>query len=284
MADRPSVDLHLHSSVSDGTDSPTDLIGKAHAAGAKVIALVDHDILDGIAEARAAVAATDIELITGAELSVQHGAQKMHMLVYFLEPNEGPLQNKLAWLRRGRDERNLRIVEKLNELGYPITIDEVLEKAAGASVGRPHVADALVERGYFEIRDDAFPGLLGDGGMAYIERERLTALDAVTLARASGAVPVIAHPKTMCLQADDYARLFRELTDAGLGGIEAHHPTHPLELRESLTHTAHSLGIAATGGSDYHGAGKRDYEIVIGTGDLDVPWSAVEELHDQLGR
>jgi predicted metal-dependent phosphoesterase TrpH len=284
LAERRSVDLHLHSSISDGTDSPTDLVGKADAAGAKVIALVDHDILDGIDEARAAATGTDLELITGTELSVHHGGQKMHMLIYFLEPTPGPLQDRLGWLRRGRDERNRRIVDKLNELGYPITIDDVLDKAAGASVGRPHIGDALVEKGFFEIRDDAFPGLLGDGGVAYVERERLTALDAVSLARESGAVPVIAHPKTMCLQADDYGRLFRELTDAGLGGIEAHHPTHPLELRESLTDTAHRLGIAATGGSDYHGLGKRDYEIVIGTGDLNVPWSSVEELYEQLDR
>lgn len=284
MADRGLVDLHLHSSVSDGTDSPTELVEKAAEANVNVMALVDHDILAGIDEASEAAAAVGIDLISGTELSVQHGPQKMHMLVYFLEPTAGPLQNKLAWLRKGRNERNDLIVERLNELGYPISVEDVLRHAAGASVGRPHIGDALVERGFFKIRDDAFPGLLGDGGAAYIERERLTAIDAIKLARESGAVPVIAHPHTMCLQADDYAALFTELTDAGLGGIEAHHPAHSPELRLSLAETARKLGIAATGGSDYHGEGKRDYSIATGTGDLAVPWSAVEELHQQRQR
>jgi predicted metal-dependent phosphoesterase TrpH len=278
------VDLHLHSSVSDGTDSPTELVAEAASANVSVMALVDHDILDGIEVARHAAELVGIDLIAGTELSVQHGPQKMHMLVYFLEPVNGPLQDRLAWLRRGRAERNSLIVERLNELGYPISIDDVLRHAAGASVGRPHIADALVEAGFFEIRDDAFDEVLGDGGTAYVERERLTAVAAITLARESEAVPVIAHPNTMSLRANEYSRLFHELTDAGLGGIEAHHPAHPPELRASLTETAHKLGIAATGGSDYHGAGKRDYSIATGTGDLAVPWSAVEELHEQRER
>jgi predicted metal-dependent phosphoesterase TrpH len=245
------VDLHLHSSVSDGTDSPTELVAEAASANVSVMALVDHDILDGIEVARHAAELVGIDLIAGTELSVQHGPQKMHMLVYFLEPVNGPLQDRLAWLR---------------------------------PVGRPHIADALVEAGFFEIRDDAFDEVLGDGGTAYVERERLTAVAAITLARESEAVPVIAHPNTMSLRANEYSRLFHELTDAGLGGIEAHHPAHPPELRASLTETAHKLGIAATGGSDYHGAGKRDYSIATGTGDLAVPWSAVEELHEQRER
>ena len=153
--------------------------------------------------------------------------------------------------------------------------------AGGPSVGRPHIADALVEKGYIESRDEAFTELLHDGGAAYVERARLTAADAIRLARAVQAVPVIAHPVTMNLTREGYASTFIELTDLGLGGIEAHHPMHDLALRAHLTDLAAQLGIAATGGSDYHGATKRAYRVGVGKGDLHVPESAVEELYEQ---
>ncbi len=278
------TDLHLHSSASDGADAPGNLVELAAEAGASTIALVDHDTLAGIPEASQAAARSGIELIPGIELSVSHNTRKIHMLVYFLEPGPGPLQNQLAWLREGRSDRNELIVERLNDLGYQVTIDDVLRQAAGASVGRPHIADALIERGYFSHRDEVFNGLLSDGGAAYVERERLTAIRAIGLARESGAVPVIAHPLTIGYSSDEADAGFAELADAGLGGIEAHHPMHDISLREHLTAVAHALGLAATGGSDYHGATKKQYRIGVGTGDLTVPGAAVEELRAQRDR
>jgi predicted metal-dependent phosphoesterase TrpH len=278
------VDLHLHSNASDGVDSPTRLVELAAEAGVVTMALMDHDTLAGIAEARDAAHSHDIELIAGTELSVDHRGTKMHMLVYFLEPGGGPLQDKLEWLRDERSLRNTQIIKNLNELGYEISIDDVLRHAKGPSVGRPHIADALVESGIFKTRNDAFADLLNDGGAGYAERSRLEAIEAVELARASGAVPVIAHPATIGYNRIEYAEAFRTLTDAGLGGIEAHHSLHDIALRERLTETAHQLGIAATGGSDFHGDSKREYRIGVGTGDLRVPPSAVDELRAQLGR
>ena len=248
------------------------------------VALTDHDTLGGVDRAGRSAEDLGIGFIPGVELSVDHDRTKIHMLVYFLEPDHGPLQSRLLALRDGRDARNSQIVEKLNRLGYEITLDDVHQHAKGPSVGRPHIADVLVHKGYIASRDEGFADLLRDGGAAYVERTRLSAADAIVLSRESGAVPVIAHPTTMGLTRDGFAATFRALTDMGLGGIEAHHPMHDLELRIHITELAAKLGIAATGGSDYHGATKRSYRVGVGNGDLRVPESAVDQLHAQRDR
>ena len=194
------------------------------------------------------------------------------------------LEDRLQELRHGRDARNIEIVERLRDIGYAITLDDVQRHAAGPSVGRPHIADALIEKGYFPHRDAAFEDLLRDGGRAYVSRIRLGAIEAIELVRSRGGVPVIAHPQTIGATAAEYDRVFRDLRDAGLGGIEAHHPMHDPAVRGHLVDVAHSLGIAATGGSDYHGSGKRPYALGVGSGDLRVPASALGELQDQRSR
>lgn len=250
----------------------------AAAAHLTHVALTDHDTLDGVIQARRAAEEYGIEFIPGVELSVDHRGTKIHMLVYFLEPVEGPLQARLSQLRAGRDKRNEVIVERLASLGYEITMSDVKEQAAGPSIGRPHIADALIAKGYVASRDEAFADLLRDGGQAYVERTRLTALDAIRLSRESGAVPVIAHPVTMGLTRDEYRSVFVELTDAGLGGIETRHPMHDPDLVERLIEITATLGIAATGGSDFHGTTKRKYRIGETHDGAVVPTSAVDQL------
>lgn len=276
-----AVDLHLHSSVSDGIDEPTDLVALAASARLEAIALTDHDTLDGIPAAEEAARRLGIRFIPGVELSVDHGPHKLHLLVYFTAPGAGPLNDRLGELLAGRHRRNEVILERLGDLGYDVTMEDVFSHARGPSVGRPHIADALVEAGYFPSRDAVFEHLLHDGGPAYVERDRLGAVEAIGLAREQGGVPVIAHPVTIGTSAEESATLFRDLTIAGLGGIEAHHPRHPVPLRHHLADIAASLGIAATGGSDYHGTGKRDYRIGTGSGDLFVPASVIDELEAQ---
>ncbi len=283
-ADPLPVDLHLHSNTSDGVDTPEQVMELAADARLSHVSLTDHDTLAGVDRARIAAERRGLGFIPGVELSVDHDKTKIHMLVYFLEPGDGPLQSRLAELLEGRDSRNIEIIENLNNLGYGITLEDVQRHAEGPSVGRPHIADALVEKGYMTSRDEAFTDLLHDGGAAYVERKRLTAAEAIRLARAGGAVPVIAHPVTMGLSREGYAKAFHQLTDLGLGGIEAHHPMHDLDLRSHLAETAATLGIAATGGSDYHGATKRAYRVGVGKGDLRVPESAVEQLYEQRNR
>ncbi|MGI9584328.1 MAG: PHP domain-containing protein [Acidimicrobiia bacterium] len=279
-----AVDLHLHSTASDGADAPDELMRLAREAGATTVALTDHDTFAGISEASAAASDLGLGFIPGVELSVDHRGHKMHMLVYFVDDSSLELRARLDELRDGRTKRNDLIIEKLNNLGYAVTIEDVRRHAKGPSVGRPHIADALIEKGYIETRDEAFVDLLQDGGAVYVERTRLTAEDAIGIARREGGVPVIAHPATITATSEEYSELFSELTDIGLGGIEAHHSMHTIALRNHLTDVAGELGIAATGGSDYHGASKREYRIATGVGDLRVPDQALSDLDVQRAR
>lgn len=276
-----AVDLHVHSSASDGTDAPERVVAEAAALGLTALALTDHDTLSGVSAARAAAARFPIELIPGVELSVDHDGVKIHMLAYFLEPRSGPLQDRLEDLRTGRATRNTRIVERLNELGYPITMDDVVRQAAGDAIGRPHIADALVATGAIQDRSSAFVDLLGDGGSAYVERERLTAVDAIELTSQSGGVTSIAHPLTIRADASTLRTTFEDLRDVGLAGIEVHYPEHPPPIKAQLMAVASDLGLVATGGSDYHGSGKPGLRIGSGRGDLVVPDSVLEELHQR---
>ncbi|MEN8234801.1 MAG: PHP domain-containing protein [Actinomycetota bacterium] len=276
-----AVDLHLHSSASDGTDAPEIIVRKAAALSLTAIALTDHDTLSGIPAAQEEAQRRDIELVPGVELSVDHGGVKIHMLAYFIEPEPGPLQDRLEALRSGRSVRNYEIVRRLNSLGYEISIDDVTAQAKGDAVGRPHIADALTANGAVVDRAEAFRELLGDGRPAYVERDRLTATQAIELTAASGGVTSIAHPLTINPEDSTLRSLFTGLRDVGLGGIEAYYSEHPPHIRTQLAEIATDLGLVATGGSDYHGSGKPHLQIGVGKGDLVVPDHALEELRSR---
>ena len=273
-----AVDLHLHSLFSDGSDSPTEIVAAAAKLGLTGIALTDHDILDGIPEAAAAAAKHDLRFIGGTELSVLWRDQSMHMLVYFLDPIPGPLQNRLSELRESRQGRNVEIVARLQKLGLDITFAEVRAEAGTGVVGRPHFAGVLIEKGYVATVPEAFDRYLATGRPAYVPRMRLTAAEAITLSRESRAVPVIAHPHTLNLRAEDFATGFRELVALGLGGIEAYYGEYTPEMRSRIAAICDELGIVATGGSDYHGKYKPHLAIGTGKGDLRVPDAALEQL------
>ncbi len=279
-----SVDLHLHSTISDGSESPADIVELAVAAGLSAIALTDHDILDGIPEARAAAEMRDLLFIPGTELSVDWGGAAMHMLMYFLEPGRGPLQDRLLAVREGRSIRNVAIIAALQSHGIDITLEEVAAVAGEGSTGRPHIARVLIEKEVVGSMPEAFDTWLATGRPGYVSRVRLDAFEAIDLARQSGAVPVIAHPHTLGLGADEYAGAFIDLTTAGLGGIEAYYTEYSQDLREHLAGICDDLGIAATGGSDFHGTYKPDIQVGIGLGDLLVPDDSIQQLVAQTGR
>ncbi len=278
------VDLHLHSTCSDGTDSPETVVRLAAVAGLDALALTDHDTLAGIAAATDAAARLGIRLIPGTELSVNWPTGTMHMLVYFLEPGPGPLQDRLQGLVEARTVRNQRILERLGDHGIDIAHDDVLAEAGGDVVGRPHIAALLVRRGHAAGMAEAFDRWLGTGRPAYVSRERLDAREAIELARASGALPVIAHPHTLGLSAGDFRRAFEELAASGLAGIEAHYAEYDQDMREHLAGICSTLGLVATGGSDYHGRYKAGLRVGVGRGDLRVPDEAVEALDAARGR
>lgn len=273
-----AVDLHLHSTCSDGSDTPTEIVTGAVAAGLTGIALTDHDTLQGIAEASALAASHHLRFIAGTELSVSWREQSMHLLVYFLDPAGGPLQDRMAELRRSREGRNDQIAEKLQTLGLDISIEEVRLEAGGDIVGRPHFAGVMIEKGYVETVPEAFDRYLAAGRPAYTPRHRLTAEEAISLARESGAVAVIAHPHTLNLSADEFAAGFQQLASHGLGGIEAYYGEYSPAMRSRIAEICTDLGIVATGGSDYHGKYKPHLSIGTGKGDLSVPDSAFDQL------
>jgi 3',5'-nucleoside bisphosphate phosphatase len=275
------IDLHTHSTVSDGSDSPEELVDLAVKAGLSALALTDHDRQDGIGPARARAGELGIELVAGTEISCQHSAT-MHLLVYFLEPGEGPLQDELVRLQAARDIRNERLLARLAELGLPVSSEELGEEAGGRGAGRPHVAAILVRKGLAHSVQDAFDRYLAKGQPAYVEKERLSAPVAITLALQSGALPVLAHPLSMGLSQHEFEATLGELAGAGLVGLEAIYGRYGKDERASLAVMAARAGLAITGGSDYHGTYKPDLSIGTGLGDLHVPSGALEALRDRL--
>ena len=275
------IDLHAHSTASDGSDSPTEVVRLAAAAGLEALALTDHDTLEHIAEARHAAAAADVRLVPGCEISCELGGRapgSLHLLVYFVEDEPGPLQDRLVSLQEARSSRNVKIVAAIREHGMDVTLDEVLEEAGGGSVGRPHLAAVMMRKGYVSSIQEAFDLWLADGRPAYMERDRLDVAEAITLARASGGVTSVAHPFSLELQGDELDAFVRELADIGLDALECEYGRYSVEERAGLHAVAARNGIVATGGSDYHGTYKPDLSVGTGTGDLRVPDSLLDGL------
>lgn len=282
------IDLHTHSTESDGSERPGRIPEMAAAAGCTAVALTDHDSLGGLAEARAAADRAGIRLVPGCEVSCRKPPPapgrpavggSVHVLVYFVEPGEGPLQDELVNLRRDRAERNARLRARLAELGVPVDYEAMVAEAGGeAGLGRPHFARALVKAGAAADIDDAFDTYLADGRAAYVPKSRLSPAEVARLAVASGGIAVLAHPLTLGLDPSSLEQLVGELAEAGLGGIEAIYGRYTTDERRALRRMAKRQGLVATGGSDYHGSFKPDLEVGTGMGDLDVPDSALEEL------
>jgi predicted metal-dependent phosphoesterase TrpH len=274
-----AIDLHTHSTISDGSLTPTELIELAAGIGLEAVALTDHDTLDGIAEASHAAQRAGVELIPGVELSLEWDRGGMHLIVLWLEPRTGPLQDRLAELQDARNGRNARIVDRLNELGLDITLSEVEVEAGQGSVGRPHFAAVMVRKGFVTDIRAAFDEYLANGRPAYMSRRRLSPEEAIELARRSGGVPILAHAHTLGLdnQAEVEA-MMRRLSNAGLVGIECHYGSYDVDEREGYVRMARRFGLLPSGGSDFHGTYKT--EVALGTGSvgLGVPPSILEPL------
>lgn len=273
------IDLHTHSTASDGSFTPTELVQLAALQGLEAIALTDHDTLEGIPEAHAAATAEGIELIPGIELSLDWDRGGMHMLVLWLTPGSGPLQDRLAGLQEARNDRNGRIVERLNELGLEITLDEVETEAGEGTVGRPHIAAVMVRRGHVATITQAFDEYLANGRPAYMPRRRLGPEEAIDLARRSGGVPILAHAHTLGLDnRDEVEAMMRRLADAGMVGIECHYGSYDAEERAGYVKMAARFGLLPAGGSDFHGTYKTDVSLGTGSAGLSVPTEILEPL------
>jgi predicted metal-dependent phosphoesterase TrpH len=244
------ADFHMHSTASDGVLTPTELIDLAANQGVQLLVLSDHDSLEGIEEAQVAVARHEgMKLIPGVELSTDLPGTEVHVLGYFIDPHDARLQERLAQFRADRLDRGRRMVDRLNELGLAITWDRVREIAGDASVGRPHVAQAMLEKGYVQTIEEAFVKWIGRNGPAYADRVKLTPAEAVRFIVEAGGLAVFAHPH----YTNDPESILADMLAAGLGGIEVYYRDLEEPQVAELAGMAERHGLIATGGSDYHG-------------------------------
>jgi predicted metal-dependent phosphoesterase TrpH len=251
------IDLHTHSNVSDGTDSPSELINKALSQGLKVLALTDHDSTGGWTEAITALR-PGMDLVLGSEISCQaEGGFSVHMLGLLFDGENQPLQDSMAKVRDNRVGRMERIIAKLNGAGINITMEEVLlELSDGATLGRPHLADALIKKGVAKNREEVFAELLHNNSKFYIPHYSPSPEDVIKMVKDAGGVAVIAHPFASLRGRTIDESAFEPMVDAGLDGIEVFHRDHAPEQQELLLRIAREFDLVATGSSDYHGQGK----------------------------
>jgi len=252
---RARADLHTHSSGSDGTDSPAELVRKADVMNLGGIALTDHDSVAGIQEFMDAEASAELIRVAGLEISTEYENKEVHILGYFVPLDSKPLNDRLEFLRKSRHERLPKIIRKLNEQGLDITLDELLEELEGvASPGRPHVAQLLIKKGFVKDTMEAFQKYLAFGKPAYVKKARMQTLEAVKLLKSVGTVPVLAHPLTIKVQ--NLRSFIETLMDAGLMGVEVEYDYSFLGMHrtsDEVRQVIQGLDILHTGGSDYHG-------------------------------
>jgi predicted metal-dependent phosphoesterase TrpH len=255
MPDGP-IDLHTHSAVSDGTETPTQLIRAAVAAGLSAVALTDHDSTAGWQEAFTAAAGTGLTVIPGMELSTNYGPASVHVLAYLFDPNNGEVVAETARIRDGRLHRAERIVERI-AADYDLSWDDVLAEASdGTTLGRPHIADALVRKGHVPNRSAAFESILHWRGGYYEKYYAPSPLEGVRMIVGAGGVPVLAHPATHGRYRAMDDSVIKGLVDAGLFGLEVGHRDNTDDGKRRLVKLAKKLGLEITGSSDYHGEGK----------------------------
>ena len=250
QADRPpgEVDLHMHSTASDGSLAPSAVVEAARKAGLAAIALTDHDTLGGLREAELAAEPFGIRVIAGAELSAHDGAREIHLLALHISRRD-VLESQLSTFRDAREVRAQNIVERLRRLGVNVELDAVMEEAAGGAVGRPHVARALIRGGHVRDSREAFDRFLGAGRPGFIEKQRLEVREAIALTHSAGAIAVWAHPGP-----DGRRERLEPLVDMGLDGIEVRHPGHVSEDVKRISALADFFGLVPSGGSDWHGS------------------------------
>jgi predicted metal-dependent phosphoesterase TrpH len=268
------IDLHMHSTFSDGLFTPTELVEKASDEKLSAISLTDHDCLDGLPEAIQAGSAKGVEVIAGVELSCEYQGRDLHVLGYGVDPRDESFQEMLRKFRETRYKRGLKIIEKLNALGIAIEPAEVLAKAGDGALGRPHIAAVLVEKRIVAKAGEAFDKYIAEGGPAYVAKYKMSAREAIDYIRRAGGLAFIAHPGVFLENADELLDLIAK----GFDGIEVYHPTHSATRAAELRSIAEEKGLLISGGSDFHGFAGR--ETVMGT--LDIPYEILEKIRERL--
>jgi 3',5'-nucleoside bisphosphate phosphatase len=272
------IDLHIHSTASDGSFSPGDLMAYAKSKGAAAVSLTDHDTIEGLETALAAGKEIGLEVIPGLEISAQYPGGTMHLLGYYIDPSNPNLNRELLRLQEARRERNPKIISKLQSLGIPISFDQVQALAKG-QIGRPHIARVLFQLGAVSSFEEAFHKYLTKGALAYVEKFRFSPHEAISLIARAGGIPVLAHPFTLNYSSlRDLKKLVEKLKNSGLKGIEVIYSEHTPIQTENYFSLVKELNLIYTGGSDFHGCIKKDVDLLTGRGDLKIPYQIVEDL------
>ena len=273
------IDLHAHTTHSDGTLTPAELVRLAWQRGLSALAVTDHDTTAGLPEAHRVGAAVGVEILDGCEVTARLPAGIVHILAYGFEPDDGDFEAMLVEVRRGRDERNALILAKLTALGVPVSERDVSRHVEGSITARPHIAAALVDQGHADDLQAAFRLYLHDGGPAYTQAQVPTAEAVVATVVAAGGVAVLAHPRSLGVRnRRAYRQVFAGLKEEGLAGIEVHHPSHGVEQRRMFQELADELDLVASGGSDFHGANKPYLELGTGDGSIEVDYAVWDAL------
>ncbi|WP_069997357.1 PHP domain-containing protein [Cellulosilyticum sp. I15G10I2] len=278
------IDLHVHSNISDGTLSPTDLAIYAKAKGLSAIALTDHDTISGIEACALKGLEIDLTVVPGIEFSAEYKSGEIHILGYYIDHHSDILEEKLKSIIQNRVQRNAKMVEKLNTLGLIITEADLLgDNPPETILTRAHVATALYKKGYVKTRSEAFDKYIGHDKPAYIPRVRVTPEECIKTIHLAGGLAVLAHPNLYGLTSFDKELLLKELITLGLDGVETHYSTHTKEDVQELSALCLKYKLLPTGGSDFHGENKPGLDIGIGYGDLKIPYDILDAMHNRLG-
>jgi len=278
MALSSLIDLHIHSTYSDGVLKPTELVDLAKSQGLSAISITDHDTADGAGEAIQRGLEKGIEVISGIEISSWHGDTSMHILGYLFRSDDEQFNSRLQLLQQGRETRNIRIIENLNKLGIPVELEELLQYSEYGQTGRPHIARLLVDKGIAKTVDLAFKYYLGRGAAAYAERFRFSARDAIAMIREAGGVAVLAHPSSLDPSLRSTPSLLKDLHKVGLNGVEVYYPSHSSKAVKALLKMAEDIGLLITGGSDFHGPERSGYKINKWVHKTNIPYDLVTAI------
>lgn len=276
------VDLHVHSSASDGAYPPREVVERAAEVGLKAVALTDHDTTAGLAEALAAGPDAGIEVIPGVEISGEFEDGACHILGYFIDPDAPGLAGVLRVAREGRERRNDAILKRLNDLGFDLTMDDVTRKQTAGTLTRAHFAAAMLEKGYVRNWDEAFETYLGRGKPAFVGRKRVQPADAIAAIREAGGLAALAHPRQLNRSIAETEEWLERFAEAGIEAVEVSSPDHTANYARHYGQMAQRLGLLAIGGTDWHGRADSDIRLGVGRGQLAVHYTAVEQMKARL--
>lgn len=274
-----TIDLHTHSTFSDGTFTPLQLVKYAEEKGLKAFALTDHDTTEGVKEAKSIE--TNVEVISGVEISTRYDKKEIHIVGLYVNENDADLNKQLKYYREKRVTRNFEILEKLNSLGVNITIDDVKESCTGDVISRAHIAKALVSKGFVGSYTEAFDRYLGDNKCAYVPRETLNYEESMELITKAGGVPVLAHPLLYKMSDTNLENMMVKLRQKGLKAVEVYYSTHSNSDTQHIMAMANRVGLIYSGGSDFHGATKPKIDMGTGMGKLAVPYGILEKIRGE---